>query len=53
MMGGDIIVESEPGKGSTFAIRLTRIVDAPKDMVAAIPAHSGELPSMIPTSQPP
>ena len=35
MMGGDITVESELGRGSTFTIRLPRIVDLPKEVVTA------------------
>jgi signal transduction histidine kinase len=33
MMGGDITVASEPGRGSTFTIRVPRTVQSPKDTV--------------------
>jgi adenylate cyclase len=42
MMGGDVTVASEPGKGSVFTVRLPGSADSPLRSVAAAGRHAAE-----------
>jgi hypothetical protein len=50
MMGGDITVESTPGEGSRFSIRIPARQTAPDDRVAQRPAGAPAVARLIPAA---
>jgi CheY-like chemotaxis protein len=50
MMGGDILVESEPGKGSTFTLRLPARVRNPKELEQPAGNPLGDVDTQTPAT---